>query len=178
MLAWPFIWLFWVLMERASPEDAAQLTRQGEPNNRFVLTIVTALSVISVLGVGALLHQSSGRPRWEVYLHMLASLLAVILSWFLAHIYFGLHFMRLYYDDHVVDGKLTYALGLEFPERPVADFRDFMYYSFTIAMCYQTSDVTASSVRMRHVTLAQAIFSFFFVSAINGLVVNLISNLI
>ena len=86
--------------------------------------------------------------------------------------------MRLYYDDHVVDGKVTYALGLEFPKRPMADFRDFMYYSFTIAMCYQTSDVTVSSARMRRVTLVQAIFSFFFVSAIIGLVVNVISNLI
>ena len=173
-----YLALFWVLMERASPEDAAELTRHGEPNNRFVLIIATALSVISVLGVAALLHQTSGRLRWEVNLHMLTSLLAVILSWFLAHVYFGLHFMRLYYDDHVVDDKVTYALGLEFPERPMADFRDFMYYSFTIAMCYQTSDVTVSSARMRRVTLVQAIFSFFFVSAIIGLVVNVSSQIL
>ena len=44
---------------------------------------------------------------------MAASLLAVILSWFLAHIYFGLHYMRLYYDDTVVDGKLRYHLVSE-----------------------------------------------------------------
>ena len=107
---------------------------------------------------------------------MTASLLAVILSWSLSHIYFGLYYMQLYYDDHIVDGKRTYHLGLEFPERPTADFWDFMYYSFTIAMCYQTSDATVTSTRIRRVTLVHAIFSFLFVSAIIGFVVNVISN--
>src|SRR6516164_8550358 len=136
-----YLGLFLVLMERASPEDAAEMTRRGEPNNRLVLIIVMAVSVVSLVGVAAMLNHPPGRPRWEVNLHMAVSLLAVILSWFLAHIYFGLHYMQLYYDDTVVDGKLTYHLGLEFPERPTADFWDFMYYSFTIAICYQTSDV-------------------------------------
>ena len=123
-----------------------------------------------------MLNHPSGRPRWEVNLHMSASLLAVTLSWFLAHIYFGLHYARLYYDDAVIDGKLTYQMGLEFPQRETADFWDFMHYSFTIAMCYQTSDVTVTSVRIRLVTLVHAIFSFLFVTAIIGFVVNVISN--
>jgi len=171
-----YLGLFCVLMERASPEDAAEMTRRGEPNNRLVLIIVMALSVVSLVGVAAMLNHPPGRPRWEINLHMMASLLAVILSWFLAHIYFGLHYMQLYYDDTVIDGKLIYHLGLEFPERPTADFWDFMYYSFTIAMCYQTSDVTVTSTRIRRVTLVHAIFSFLFVSAIIGFVVNVISN--
>jgi uncharacterized membrane protein len=164
------------LMRRASPEDAAELSRKGEPNNILTLIVVIALSVVSLAGVAAMLNHPSGRPRWVVNLHMTTSLLAVILSWLLAHIYFGLYYARLYYDDTVVDGKLTYQKGLEFPQRETADFWDFMYYSFTIAMCYQTSDVTVTSVRIRRVTLVHAIFSFLFVTAIIGFVVNVISN--
>jgi uncharacterized membrane protein len=52
-----------------------------------------------------------------------------------------------------------------------------MYYSFTIAMCHQTSDVTVTSVRIRGVTLMHAIFSLLFVTAIIGFVVNVISNI-
>src|SRR6516164_6312807 len=89
-----YISLFCVLMERASPEDAAKMTRRGVPNNRLVLITVVALSVVSLVGVAAMLNHPRGRPRWEVNLHMTASLLAVILSWFLAHIYFGLHYTR------------------------------------------------------------------------------------
>ena len=164
------------LMRRASPEDAAELSRKGEPNNILTLIVVIALSVVSLVGVAAMLNHPSGRPRWVVNLHMTTSLLAVVLSWLLAHIYFGLHYARLYYDDTLVDGKLTYQKGLEFPQRETADFWDFMYYSFTIAMCYQTSDVTVTSVRIRRVTLVHAIFSFLFVTAIIGFVVNVISN--
>jgi uncharacterized membrane protein len=164
------------LMRRASPEDAAELSRRGEPNNILTLIIVNALSIASLVGVAAMLNHPSGRPRWVVNLHMTTSLLAVILSWFLAHIYFGLHYARLYYDDSVVHGKLTYHMGLEFPHRETADFWDFMYYSFTIAMCYQTPDVTVTSVRIRRVSLVHAIFSFLFVTAIIGFVVNVISN--
>jgi uncharacterized membrane protein len=164
------------LMRRASPEDAAELSRKGEPNNILTLIVVIALSVVSLAGVAAMLNHPNGRPRWVVNLHMTTSLLAVILSWLLAHIYFGLHYARLYYDDTVVDGKLTDHRGLEFPQRETADFWDFMYYSFTIAMCYQTSDVTVTSVRIRRVTLVHAIFSFLFVTAIIGFVVNVISN--
>jgi len=171
-----YIALFGVLMERASPEDAARISRRGEPNNGLVLIVVNAVAIAALVGVAAMLNRPPDRPRWEINLHMAASLLAVILSWFLAHIYFGLHYMRLYYDDTIVDGNLTYQMGLEFPERATADFWDFMYYSFTIAMCFQTSDVSVTSVRIRRVTLVHAIFSFLFVTAIIGFVVNVISN--
>jgi len=80
---------------------------------------------------------------------MAVSLLAVILSWFLAHIYFGLHYMQLYYDDTVVDGKLTYHLGLEFPERPAADFWDFMYYSFTIVGSEEARSIALALASVR-----------------------------
>ena len=171
-----YLGLCCALMGRASAKDAAQISRRGEPHNAFVLIVANALAIGALIGVAAMLNPAPGRPRWEVNLHMTASLLAVILSWFLAHIYFGLHYMRLYYDDHIVDGKLTYHMGLEFPQRTTADFWDFMYYSFTIAMCYQTSDVTVTSMRIRRVTLVHAIFSFLFVTAIIGFVVNVISN--
>jgi uncharacterized membrane protein len=164
------------LMGRASAEDAAQISRRGEPNNVLTLIVVNILAIASLVGVAAMLNRPPNRPRWEINLHMAASLLAVILSWFLTHIYFGLHYMRLYYDDHIVDGKLVYHMGLEFPKSSGADFWDFMYYSFTIAMCYQTSDVTVASMRIRRVTLVHAIFSFLFVTAIIGFVVNVISN--
>ena len=85
--------------------------------------------------------------------------------------------MRFYYDDTGSDGKTTFQRGLQYPESLAADFWDFLYYSFTIAMCYQTSDVTINSVRIRRVTLLHAILSFIFVSAIIGFVGNVISNI-
>jgi uncharacterized membrane protein len=71
-----------------------------------------------------------------------------------------------------------YDQGMAYPKRKMPDYWDFMYYSFTIAMCYQTSGVTITTTAVRRVTLLHAIFSFFFVVAIIGLVVNILSDAI
>ena len=173
-----YLALFAVLMHRATPEITAELARRDEPNGRFVLLVVLGVSVFSLVGVAAMLNHPPGRPGWEVNLHMATSLFAVVLSWFLSHVYFGLYYMRIYYDDRLVDGRIIYHQGLTFPERQVPDFRDFMYYSFTIAMCYSTSDVVVTSVRIRRVTLLHALFSSLYTTIIIGFVVNIISNVV
>ena len=43
-------------------------------------------------------------------------------------------------------------------------------------MCFQTSDVTVVSRSMRRVTLFHAVLSFLYVTAILGLVINILSN--
>lgn len=58
------------------------------------------------------------------------------------------------------------------------DVWDFIYYAFTIAMCYQTSDVSITSPSMRRLTIGHAIFSFLFVLLLFGMVVNIIANVI
>jgi hypothetical protein len=66
-------------MWRALPEEAAELSRRGEPNNAVVLIVVLAVSLACLVGVAAMLNPPH-RPRWEINLHMTASLLAVVLS--------------------------------------------------------------------------------------------------
>lgn len=67
--------------------------------------------------------------------------------------------------------------GLEFPGQRSPDLWDFTYYSFTIAMCFQTSDVSVRDSAIRRLTLMHAIYSFFYVAAIIGFTVNVLSNL-
>ena len=43
-------------------------------------------------------------------------------------------------------------------------------------MCYQTSDVTVCSRLVRRITLFHAVISFLYVTAILGLVINILSN--
>ena len=92
---------------------------------------------ISIIGVGVL-HQPGNEKAKIVYLA--ASLAAICFAWLPVHIRFGLYYMKMYYDDTVPDDKQAYDEGLQVPERKIPDYWDFMYYSFTIAMCYQTSD--------------------------------------
>ena len=54
-----------------------------------------------------------------------------------------------------------------------ADF-DFAYFSFTIGMCYQTSDVTVSSYTIRRTVLVHSMISFAYNTVILALALNLV----
>jgi uncharacterized membrane protein len=104
--------------------------------------------------------------------------MAICLTWLIVQVQFGLHYMQMYYNDTTPGDATLDDEGMEYPDRKLPDYWDFMYYSFTIAMCYQTSDVTITGPAVRRVTLMHAVFSFFYVVAIVGLVVNIVGNVI
>ena len=91
---------------------------------------------------------------------------------------FGMQYMRIYYRNLNTRDSVHSDPGLTFPGQSTADLWDFMYYSFTIAMCFQTSDVSISDTLIRRLTLMHAIYSFLFVATIIGFVVNVLANLV
>jgi uncharacterized membrane protein len=69
--------------------------------------------------------------------------------------------------------------ALRFPEGKLdPDYWDFAYFSFTIAVAAQTSDVTVATPGMRRVTLAQSVLSYFFNLAVMGLSINIAASLL
>jgi uncharacterized membrane protein len=169
-----YVGLFVTLMSMATPEDCVKLSTQSRWRN-FHLLLLLLLTLVGVSVVPILARPDNSSLRM---LHYGASLLAICLGWLVAHISFGLHYMHMYYADSTPEDELPYDEGMAYPERKMPDYWDFMYYSFTIAMCYQTSDVTITNPKVRRVTLLHAIYSFFFVAAILSLVINILSNLI
>jgi len=175
--AFTYLGLFVTLMNVATAEQAAELASLVEPSGVRTVVLVMLLSMVSIVSVGVL-QQTTHDADWLKGFHLAGSLAAICLAWLIVHIQFGLLYMHMYYDDTITDDALPYDEGMAIPERKVGDYWDFMYYSFTIAMCYQTSDVTITAPAVRRVTLLHAIFSFFYVVAIVGLVVNILGNVI
>ena len=69
--------------------------------------------------------------------------------------------------------------ALCFPDKEEnLDYWDFLYFSFTIAVAAQTSDVTVMSHSMRKTVLAQSILSFLFNVTIIGLSINIAASLV
>ena len=151
-----------------------------------LLIVVAITAVAGLLGAVALSAHNAGRDPIAQHLHLIGGAIAVFLAWLLVHAEFGLYYARLYYDevetgDSVAGASAAPAAfrkGLGFPDRELVDFWDFMYFSFTIAMCYQTSDVTVSAWWMRRVTLMHSILSFAFVLIILGFAVNAIGSVL
>ena len=136
-----YVWLFYTLMSRTTAEQAAVLSSRNELRGAVTVVAVVLLSLVSVIAVAALLNNLAHAPHWLNVIHLTTSLLAIALSWLLANIFFGLHYMALYYS-HPTPGD---ASGLEFANRPNAGYWEFMYFSFTIAMCFATSSWLLSS---------------------------------
>jgi uncharacterized membrane protein len=68
--------------------------------------------------------------------------------------------------------------GLLFPgtERP-CDL-DVAYYSFTLGMCFQVSDVQISSSEIRHASLVHALVAFVFNTTVIAFAMNVVSQLL
>jgi uncharacterized membrane protein len=174
------------MMVFSTAEATLQRASRREPSNIVILVLILLLSVITLSAIAVMLNNSQHRPPLIVNIHMALSLLAIFLSWLFVHTYFALHYARIYYQQKnnvpnktlADDTQESFVGGLDFPTSGLADYWDFLYYSFTIAMCYQTSDISVTSVVMRRITLFHSIISFIYVSSIIGLVVNLVSNIV
>ncbi|MBT3256332.1 MAG: DUF1345 domain-containing protein [Deltaproteobacteria bacterium] len=182
LLAWDLGVLFLLgiillMMKKADAKDTMHRAQIQEPSNIGTLTLTVLISVASMVTVAFMLNDGEHWKEEPANLHLGLCTIAIFSAWFLLHTFFALHYARLYYDE-VDDGSTKgYKGGLEFPGGQLADYWDFMYYSFTIAMCYQTSDISVSNAPMRRLTLIHSILSFIFVALIIGLVVNVVSNL-
>jgi uncharacterized membrane protein len=69
---------------------------------------------------------------------------------------------------------------LRFPEdpQPDPDFWDFLYFSFTIAVAAQTSDIAVVTSPMRKMVLAHSVLAFLFNVAILGATINVVAALL
>ncbi len=182
LLAWDLGVLFLLgvilfMMKKADAKETMHRAQIQEPSNMGTLVLTVLISVASMVAVAFMLNDGAHWREEPANFHLGLCTVAIFSAWFLLHTFFAIHYARLYYDE-LDDGSTNgYKGGLEFPGGQLADYWDFMYYSFTIAMCYQTSDVSVSSAPMRRLTLVHSILSFIFVALIIGLLVNVVSNL-
>lgn len=192
LVAWDvgvFLWLMltFAMMAQANAQEASLRAQRVEPNALGVLIVVAAAAIVGYFGSIILASRSGGRTELEQTLHFAVGVLAIVGGWLLVHTQFALYYAELYYDEmqpgrprQAEDGAALVAFrrGLEFPNVEVVDYWDFIYYAYTIAICYQTSDVTVTTPGMRRVTIVHALISFVFVTVLIGFVVNALNNLL
>jgi uncharacterized membrane protein len=167
-----------VMVSVATVDQCIVIAKHKQPIQHANALASIAATLVGVAAIAVMLHSHEAGPHWLKTLHMGGSLLALLLGWIAAQMTFAVQYMRAYYRNlGTSGGGVRKDPGLAFPGQSTPDLWDFMYYSFTIAMCYQTSDVSITSPALRRLTLMHAIYSFFFVAAIIGFVVNILAGL-
>ena len=141
----------------------------NDANRPALLAITVLISIVILFSVGTLI---AGKET----LHWLGLTLIVgtlALTWFFANTVFALHYAHLYYLPGVNGDRG----GLEFPDTNEPDYWDFLYFSFTLGMTFQTSDVTINGAHIRKVVLGHSMAAFLFNMGILAFTVNALGGL-
>ena len=173
LLAWnvlTWMYLAWVVVALTNA-DTGHIKRvalaQAE-SAPIVLLIVVLAAVMSLVAiVFELIAAKAAGPH-----HMLTPLLfafaTVVGSWLLLPMLFGLTYAAAYYGEEPDNGLSFPGATKEFEP----NLLDFLYFSFTIAVTAQTSDVGVTTRAMRRLVLAQSILSFVFNTTILAFSIN------
>lgn len=162
----------WLIMN-AKPPQIFALAEQEEGSAVAVLVTLSTATLISLAAIVLELAASKNLPSSQRLDHYAFTGATVLGSWLLLGMIFTFHYAYLYYRSSPSKRPLAFPGHETHP-----DYWDFLYFSFTIAVAAQTSDVTVMSREMRRVVLVQSVLSFLFNVAILGLSINIAAGLV
>ncbi|CAH2928749.1 MAG: Putative transmembrane protein [uncultured Paraburkholderia sp.] len=170
---WSYLALIWAHMAAADEHRVRESARRDDENAGVVLFVICAATIASIAAIVLELASAKGTAGASTVWHYTLTGLTLIGAWFMIPTIFTLHYARLYFDTDANETPLL------FPDQSlVPDYWDFLYFSFTIAVASQTSDVVLRSRTIRRAALAQSILSFYFNVAVLGLCVNIAAGLL
>jgi uncharacterized membrane protein len=137
--------------------------------NRGAMLLITGIVMIVVLVVvAAELSQRKAHPTPASIALILGTL---TLAWIFANTVYALHYAYLYYSA----GKAGKDQGgIDFPGDDTPDYWDFIYFSFTLGMTFQTSDVEIGSGQVRKTVTFHCLAAFLFNLGIIAFTINVL----
>jgi len=171
VLAWTYLLMMGWMMTQADHHDIKRAACRQDEKGPVILAVLSLAVLVSLAAIVSQLTAAKA-PDSLVQRYAL-SVLTLIGSWFMVGVMFCSHYAHLYYMEDS-DNK-----PLGFPDSDVQpNYWDFLYFSFTICVAVQTSDVSVRNRRLRQVVLGQSVLCFFYNLAILGLSINIAASLI
>lgn len=175
MIGWDAFGILYLALEWAtfsttkSREIRSQASRQ-DPKQAIVFFMVLIASVFSVFAIIVMIvtkHEGHSETNWRIPV----AISGLVLSWFLIHTLYALRYAHIFYGNDV-DNPTNHAGGLEFPGDKKPDYLDFAYFSFTLGMTFQVSDVQITSKHIRRQAMFHGMISFAYVTVMIAMVIN------
>jgi uncharacterized membrane protein len=178
LIAWnAAVWSYLIGMMRViSRADhhkvQANVAKQDENAALILVTLVVA-SVLSLTAIFFELSELADARGIERFWRYAFTVVTLFGSWLLVGVLFCFHYAHLYY--RCGPGPAPF----KFPDdEKEPDYWDFLYFSFTISVAVQTSDISVMTRGMRKLVLAHSVLNFFFNLVILGLSINIAAGLI
>lgn len=129
---------------------------ENDANRAVLLGITAAVTLVVLVTVGMVLWESEGLAAGGIAL-VVATL---TLAWLFSNAVYALHYAHMYYRKDAKSGRD--CGGIEVPDTREPDYADFLYFSFTLGMTFQTSDIDIVSARYRRVATFHCFAAFVF----------------
>lgn len=145
-----------------------QAARDNDANRvvMLILTIIISLVILVTVAGELVGTQQPGALEKLLIISTLA------LAWAFANMVYAVHYAHLFYTRGANGKDLG---GLDFPgDRPEPDYADFVYFSFTIGVALQTSDVTISSAAIRRIVTGHCVAAFVYNLGVLALAVSVL----
>jgi len=149
---WSYLVLIWAHMAAADAGRVRDSARRDDENAGVVLFVICLATIASIAAIVLELASAKGTAGASTVWHYALTGLTLMGAWFLIPTIFTQHYARLYYDTDVQETPLL------FPDHSLEpNYWDLLYFSFTIAVASQTSDVVLRSRPIRRAALAQSV---------------------
>lgn len=157
-----FLFYLGLMFSLVRASDPATLRRHAAEADEGVLLILLLALLAVVVSIAAIFLVLNGVDTGLSA--RIAALVSLPLGWTTLHVLAAFHYAHLYYrGPHP---------GLGFPGKTEPDAWDFLYFSFTIGMTAQVSDVVVESRALRQAVLVHGVASFFYNTCIMAVAVN------
>ena len=138
------------------PEQMRRHSKENDANRLVLLAVTVAVSIVILVAVGAVIVKSEALQTIDV-LMVVATL---VLAWLFGNVVYALHYAHVYYQAGKDRGGD--AAGISFPETKEPDYWDFVYFSFTLGMTFQTSDCDITAQAIRRISIGHCMAAFVF----------------
>jgi uncharacterized membrane protein len=169
---WTYLLLILLRTFRTNAADARRISLVEDENAGLVLSTVCVAALASLAAITLELAGSKTMSGDDRALHYAFTGLTIVGSWLVTGVIFSLHYARLFYTWSGKEPALRFADGEKNP-----DYWDFLYFSFTLSVAVQTSDVGVATPGLRKIVLAQSLIGFIFNTAILGFSINIAAGL-
>lgn len=166
-------------LRNVSPERMRAIAARQVTGQWTVLGLTVVAATASLVAIAAEVPLLKTAEHFEQIARLALVIVTIVLSWLLINTIFALHYAHDYYFcPSAKDLGRVEEGGLVFPGGGKPAYGDFVYFSFTIGMTFQVSDVQIVDPYVRKLAITHSIISFFYSTGILALTVNLVAGLL
>lgn len=162
------LWVWLTVLPLDGRETKTHAVRE-DPARAVSEVLLVIASIASLGAVLILILDASQATGVTKVLDITIGLASIAFSWFLVHTTFALRYARIYYSHA--------AQAVDFNEKALPTYGEFLYLAFTVGMTFQVSDTDIQTKIMRSTILRQAMLSFMYSTIIIATTINTLASL-